>query len=89
MNILDKIDKMIGEKQVQGFSNTKELGKEIEHMDTYVENMDRKKFDKILSKYLDKVDPKNDLSISQAVMKLGMKKGLQMYNELSDLHYRG
>jgi len=88
MSIINKIDEMLDEIQ-QGFSNVKELGQEIEHMDTYVEEKDRKKFDKIMDKYLNKVDPKNELSILQAVMKLGMKKGLKMYNELLDLHYRG
>jgi hypothetical protein len=89
MSILDKIDKMISEKQVQGFNDALELGQEIEDMDVNVEPKDRSKFDKILDKYLKKVDPKSDMSILQAVKKLGMRKGLAMYNELLDLHYRG
>jgi hypothetical protein len=86
MSILDRINEVL---QQQGFSNALELGQEIEDMDSNVENKDRSKFDKILDKYLKRVDPKSDMSILQAVKKLGIRKGLTMYNELSDLHYHG
>ena len=87
MSIIDRIDRLV--EVQQRFSNVKELGQEIEHMDTYVEEKDRKKFNKIMEKYLSKVDPKNDMSILDAVQKLGMKKAKTMYDEMLDLHYRG
>lgn len=87
MSVIDKIDEIINEVQ-QKFSNTKELGKEIEYMDEWVEDKDVLRFQKILNKYLNKIDPRSEMSILQAVQKLGMKKGLQMYNELLDLHYK-
>jgi hypothetical protein len=90
MNVINKIDKLLDEgTNPQGFKDTKELGMEIEDMDDKVEDKDVLKFQKILHKYLDKIDPKSNLSILQAVQKLGMNKGMKMYYDLLDLHYKG
>jgi len=61
--------------------------KEIENMDMNVEKGDRAFFTEELENALRKVDPKNKLSISAAVKKLGLSKAKDLYTNLLDFNY--
>ena len=74
-------------ESIRGFRNKLALGDEIEVMDSTIEKKDRKKFDKILGSYLDKFDVEGNLSIRDCVNKLSNKEAINLYDELTDLHY--
>ena len=80
-------EKEVSEAKLRGFKNKKALADEIEKMDGRVEAKDTLKFDKILNKYLDKVDPDAKLDMAQAVSKLKDRDAVALYDELLDLHY--
>ena len=86
MNILKKIDNYLNENKLRGFSSQAALGDEIEIMDSTIERKDRKKFDKILGSYLDKVCNDN-VSIRDCVLRLSKKESINLYDDLLDLHY--
>lgn len=86
MDIIKRINMMV-EGKLRGFKNKKALADEIEKMDGRVEAKDTLKFDKILNKYLDKVDPDAKLDMAQAVSKLKDRDAVALYDELLDLHY--
>ena len=86
MNITEKINKYLNES-LRGFRNKLALGDEIEVMDSTIERKDRKKFDKILGSYLDEIDAEGGLSIRDCVNKLSNKEAINLYDDLSDLHY--
>jgi hypothetical protein len=86
MDIIKKIDVMV-EGKLRGFKNKKFLGLEIEDMEMFVEMSDKKKFKKIINRYLDVVDPKGKMNVVDAVLKLSDRDALALYDELSDLRY--
>jgi hypothetical protein len=90
MDIIKKINELVvvtGHK-LRGFKSKKAMGKEIEKMEWDVEHKDILKFDKILNKYLDKVDPKSKFDIATAISKLKDKDAVALYDELLNLHYK-
>jgi hypothetical protein len=86
MDIIKKINVMV-EGKLRGFKNKKFLGLEIEDMELFVEMADKKKFKKIINRYLDVVDPKGKMNVVDAVLKLSDRDALALYDELSDLRY--
>jgi len=74
-------------KRINNYLNDS-IGDEIEDMDMNVELKDRKKFDMILDKALKKIDPKSDLPIKDAVMKLKKRDANFLLQDLLDLHYK-
>ena len=87
MSVIDRIDMLVSEARLRGFKTKKKLGLEIENMDAEVEDRDVLFFQKILNKYLSKVDPRSDMNIVDAIVKLSDSEALALYDELSDLHY--
>ena len=83
MKIENKIDKYLNEKVM----SLEELANEIEDMDLNVNKKYVSAFDKTLEKYLKSVDPKNNLSIKDAVIKLGINKARKLYNDLLEYRY--
>lgn len=64
-----------------------ELADEIEDMDLSVDDKDRTAFDKVLNAAIKKVDPRNELTIKDAVMKLSDKDIQNLMDDLSDFSY--
>ncbi len=87
MSVINRIDMLMGEARLRGFKTKKMLGLEVEDMELSVENKDEKAFQKILHKYLSKVDPKVSLNVVDAIVKLSDREALALYDELSDLNY--
>lgn len=67
--------------------NKKSIADEIEDMDANVSSKDRNKFDSVLNKALKKIDPKNDLSIADAVMKMSDREAKKLLNDLLEFTY--
>ena len=86
MRIDEKIDKYLG--GLRGFTNKRELAREIEDMDIEVENKDRKKFNAILNPVLRKIDPKGDMDIALIITKLSDSEAIFLYDRLMNLHYK-
>lgn len=63
------------------------LADRIEEMDLEVIEADQQAFQAILSRYLDPVDPDNHLTIKDSVLKLGVERTREMWNELDCLRY--
>jgi len=88
MSVINRIDRLVlTEAKIRGFKNKLEMGHKIEHLDGLVEPKDTLKFDKILNKYLDKVDPKSKFDIATAISKLKDRDAMALWDELHDLNY--
>jgi len=80
MKIEDKINNYLNEK-------SESIGETIEDLDMTVEKKDRKKFDKILNKALNKIDPNNELTIKDAVNNMNKRDAKYLLDDLLTLHY--
>ena len=88
MSVIDRIDKfMVTEAKLRGFKDKKALAAEIEDMDNKVETKHMLKFEKVLNKYLDKIDPKSKFDIAHAITLLKDRDAIALYDELLQFSY--
>lgn len=85
--LLETYGKIVGSSIQEEKVDLKDIADEIEQLAAYITDEDEEKFNNLLDKYLSPVDPKAEMTLGDAVEKLGEKGAKALQKELEKLSY--